>query len=71
MFPLTLEVFSKAIHKQILAILRSKKASSVLRINTLLFKLLKAISKPIAKAIVVVTNTYYSLGFFPKVFKTV
>ena len=36
-----------------------------------MFKLLKAIGKPIAKAIVVVTNTYYSLGFFLKVFKTV
>ena len=36
-----------------------------------MFKLLKAIGKPIAKAIVVVTNTYYSLRFFPKVFKTV
>ena len=56
-------------YKQILAILRSKKADNVLRINILLFKLLKAIGKPIAKAIVVITNTYYSLGFFSKVFK--
>ena len=71
MFPLTLEVLLKAIHKQILAILRSKKTSNVPRINTLLFKLLKAIGEPIAKAIAAVTNTYYSLRFFLKVFKTV
>jgi len=35
-----------------------------------LFKLLKAIREPIAKAISVITESYYSLSFFPKVFKT-
>jgi len=35
-----------------------------------LFKLLKAIEEPIAKAISVITESYYSLSFFLKVFKT-
>ena len=35
-----------------------------------MFKLLKAIKKPIAKAISVIIDSYYSLSFFLKVFKT-
>ena len=54
----------------VLLVLWSKKSSSALSIDILLFKLLKAIREPIAKAISVITESYYSFSFFLKVFKT-
>jgi len=54
----------------VLLVLWSKKSSSALSIDILLFKLLKAIGEPIAKAISVITESYYSFSFFPKVLKT-
>ena len=70
MFPSSLQILYKVTVNDVFSVLWSKKSSSALSIDTLSFKLLKAIGEPIAKAISVITESYCSLGFFPKVFKT-